>query len=65
MVSCKCHIGGDNMVLDQQILNKMTINLDMFGMLMENKIISNKPNKLIVTEYLYSGRNIKKIISNA
>lgn len=51
-------IGSDNLSLHQQILNKVTINLDMFEMLMENRIVGSKNSSLIVTTHLHRIRNI-------
>lgn len=51
-------IGSDNLLLHQQILNKVTTNLDMFEMLMENRIVGSKDSSLIVATHLHRISNI-------
>jgi hypothetical protein len=52
------NIRGDNLLPHQQIPNKVTVNLDMFSMFMENSIVTNKDSNLIVTIHLHRSRNI-------
>ena len=45
------------MLPHQQILNKVTINFNMFDTLMENKVVGSKDSNLVITKHLQS-RNI-------